>query len=383
MPFLGAADYLRSLAVFPFTFSANWGGHAVYAGLVGLVLLSIIVPRADSRRVAILMGLLIAAAFVAIYPVAYAILHAYARPRPWYRVPFVIHTLILAWVATWRPGCRRQQLVGLLVVLAVVLPGTHQTRQLWNELMVRAEREARYYLANPDKLLLSEEEAFWYSPASTRYTGWPRSTISIERTRPRRMRAGSRADIHDMALRQRRLCARRRLHRSIVQDLPDLNRRRCFRARLDQTSTAKASRPRKMSMRPSTPLRFVMVTEGRIASASILDRVFTGLHLQGAWVSGLLRIGTLLHRSQTRDRDGGRGPLLALHPAGGSGALGAGPETRRAHRVLSRRRLRRPGPGHAAGPVLQSAGDEGRPGPNDPAGRPGLGVHRRNGGSRS
>ena len=145
MPFLGPVDYLRSLAVFPFTFSANWGGHVIYAGIVGLVLLSVIVPRADSRRVAILMGLLIAAAFVAIYPVAYAILHAYALPRPWYRVPFVIHTLMLAWggyLATVYLS-RRQQLVGLLVVLVVVLPGTHQTRQLWNELMVRAEREAR------------------------------------------------------------------------------------------------------------------------------------------------------------------------------------------------------------------------------------------------
>lgn len=36
-------------------------------------------------------------------------------------------------------------------------------------------------------------------------------------------------------------------------------------------------------MNPLTPLKFVMVTEGRIASASILDRVFAGLHRQGCW----------------------------------------------------------------------------------------------------
>lgn len=36
-------------------------------------------------------------------------------------------------------------------------------------------------------------------------------------------------------------------------------------------------------MRPLPPLRFIMVTEGRIASAAILDRVFAGLHRQGAW----------------------------------------------------------------------------------------------------
>src|SRR5882724_5768280 len=38
-----------------------------------------------------------------------------------------------------------------------------------------------------------------------------------------------------------------------------------------------------VAMRPLTPLKFVMVTEGRIASASILDRVFSGIHRQGAW----------------------------------------------------------------------------------------------------
>jgi glycosyltransferase involved in cell wall biosynthesis len=36
-------------------------------------------------------------------------------------------------------------------------------------------------------------------------------------------------------------------------------------------------------MRLLTPLRFVMVTEGRIATASILDRVFDGLHRKGTW----------------------------------------------------------------------------------------------------
>jgi hypothetical protein len=164
MPFLGMADYMRSLAVFPFTFSANWGGYIIYAGIGFLALLSVIRPRGDSRRVAISMVLLTAAAFVAIYPVAYAILHAYSLPRPWYRVPFVIHTLMLAWAGylTTVYVSRRQQLACLVIILVVVLPGTHWTQQLWNERMVRAELEGRFYIENPDKLLLSEEEAFWY-----------------------------------------------------------------------------------------------------------------------------------------------------------------------------------------------------------------------------
>lgn len=36
-------------------------------------------------------------------------------------------------------------------------------------------------------------------------------------------------------------------------------------------------------MRALAPLKFIMVTEGRIASASILDRVFSELHRQGIW----------------------------------------------------------------------------------------------------
>ena len=164
MPFLGMVDYVRSLAVFPFTFSASWAGHVIYVGIVLMAVLSVISPRGDSRRVALSMGMLTAAAFVSIYPVAYAMLHAYWLPRPWYRVPFVIHTLMLVWggyLATVYLS-RKQQLACLLITLTVVLPGTHWTRQLWNERMLRAEREGKFYIENPDKLLLSEEEAFWF-----------------------------------------------------------------------------------------------------------------------------------------------------------------------------------------------------------------------------
>jgi hypothetical protein len=164
MPFLGPADYLRSLAVFPFTFSASWGGHVIYAGVIVLAVVSVIFPRGQSRRVAICMVLLTAALFVTMYPVTYAILHAYSRPRPWYRLPFVIHTLILIWGGYLAAMylSRKQQVACLVTALVIVLPGTHWTRELWNELMGRAEQEARFYLENPDKLLLSEEEASWF-----------------------------------------------------------------------------------------------------------------------------------------------------------------------------------------------------------------------------
>ena len=171
------------------------------------------------------MGMLTAAAFVSIYPVAYAMLHAYWLPRPWYRVPFVIHTLMLVWGGLSGHGVpiAKTAACRLLITLTVVLPGTHWTRQLWNERMLRAEREGKFYIENPDKLLLSEEEAFWFIAwGSTRCTGWRGSTISTFQPCGYALRRPGRPPIsHDLAICQRAFCrGNYSFHRSIAQDTP-------------------------------------------------------------------------------------------------------------------------------------------------------------------
>jgi len=116
---------------------------------------------------AILMFLIVlAASLFSIYPVSYAVLAIFKIPGTWYRAPFLINTLILFFggylVSVYISV--KWQVIGLLALLTILLPGTHATRQLWNERMTRAELEGKFYLENPDKLLFSEEEAYWFIP---------------------------------------------------------------------------------------------------------------------------------------------------------------------------------------------------------------------------
>jgi hypothetical protein len=51
-----------------------------------------------------------------------------------------------------------------VVALAVLLPGVAKTRALWVDLTSSAKREGKFYLAHPDRVLLSEQEASWFIP---------------------------------------------------------------------------------------------------------------------------------------------------------------------------------------------------------------------------
>jgi hypothetical protein len=76
----------------------------------------------------------------------------------------------------------------VVVVLAVLIPGAEKTRRLWAALTVSAEREAKFYLSNPDKILLSEQEAWWFIPGVHKmYSVGPPHYILLKDLRPGEM----------------------------------------------------------------------------------------------------------------------------------------------------------------------------------------------------
>jgi hypothetical protein len=104
------------------------------------------------------------AAMISILPVATAVVITYQTPGTWYRVPFILAALLVI-VLTWgssRLLPRPVALILLVLALALILPGMEKTHQYWDGRMAAAEREGRFYLENPDKLLYSEEEAWWF-----------------------------------------------------------------------------------------------------------------------------------------------------------------------------------------------------------------------------
>jgi hypothetical protein len=163
--FLNALEYFRFFTKLPYTMSSNYGGYCV----LGIIFwLAITYMRSSEKNywTILWMAALIASSLAVIVPVSFPLYTTIRRPDPWYRIVFVLNTLLLCFggYLAVRTTSRRNQIILAAVVLAVIIPGAEKTRRLWVTLTVSAEREAKFYLNNPDKVLLSEQEGWWFIP---------------------------------------------------------------------------------------------------------------------------------------------------------------------------------------------------------------------------
>jgi hypothetical protein len=172
-PAWSVGEYARSLRVLPYTFAASPSGWLYYGGLaVGAAWAFKREPRSVSRYV-ILMFVVFAAGLAATYPTAAALLLTYETPGTWYRAAFISCTVafIAGAYMLGRYANRKIQLASLCIFIAIVVPGMERTRVYWNGRFVRSEAEGRFYLAHPDRLIYSEEDATWFLPGLDRLYG--------------------------------------------------------------------------------------------------------------------------------------------------------------------------------------------------------------------
>jgi hypothetical protein len=50
------------------------------------------------------------------------------------------------------------------VAFVLLVPGAERARRLWVKMTANAQQEANFYLSNPDKVLLSDLEGYWFIP---------------------------------------------------------------------------------------------------------------------------------------------------------------------------------------------------------------------------
>jgi hypothetical protein len=165
VPLLTPWEYVRFLSKLPYTFSSNYGSYLIF-GLCMALYLYALLRRKDAAGMCVCFLGVIIVSLLAIFPVSYPLYGLIRRPDPWYRIVFLLNSIIVGFTTciVVRYTGRRVQGVLAVVTLAVLLPGIVKTRGLWTELTDSAEREGKFYLSNPDKLLLSEQEAWWFLP---------------------------------------------------------------------------------------------------------------------------------------------------------------------------------------------------------------------------
>lgn len=163
MPLVGMADYILLLQRFPYMLTASNLGYFVYFGIA--ILTIAVVRREQTARKTLLLAISLGgAALVALYPVTYALLLSYDNPGTWYRAPFLINTMVVMWLVYIISYFKSNfvQLISIVLIGLMVLPGTRQAQHQWLQRKLSSDREADFYLGNPDKLVYSEVDAPWF-----------------------------------------------------------------------------------------------------------------------------------------------------------------------------------------------------------------------------
>jgi hypothetical protein len=164
-PLLGISEYGEFLLRLPFSFSANIGAYIL---LLSWIIMFSRYCRSNSidTSVIIFFMIMLIVTIGSIYPVSYPLKITITNPGTWYRVAFLINTTCLLFggylVARFIRG-KWLQIFTVLVAVVLTL-GAVRTHNVWDHMLNRSYREAQFYLQNPEKLLYSQEPAYWFIP---------------------------------------------------------------------------------------------------------------------------------------------------------------------------------------------------------------------------
>jgi len=162
-----SASFLSRYYLFPirlpYIFAGSYGGYLLFALLLGLLFLALR-RRLLSRSQLIFLTGLFAVLCLTIFPVTAPVTDQFQRLGTWYRVVFLLNTVILA-VSAWLVSRMRLPRFGpfLGIVTAVVLFfGAWTTASKWDEVKQTYVREGQFYLKYPERLLYCKGRAPWF-----------------------------------------------------------------------------------------------------------------------------------------------------------------------------------------------------------------------------
>jgi hypothetical protein len=163
---LNPRQYLAFLSKLPYTVSANYGGYFVCGIVVLLAFQFLRSGRKSSATPLLYFAALFVLALAAVLPASMPLYGTIRFPGTWYRLIFIPHTLAIVccgWLAVRCTSPFVRTVIGV-VFLAILIPGVRKTDRVWAEMTASAEREGKFYLKYPDKILLSDQEAWWFIP---------------------------------------------------------------------------------------------------------------------------------------------------------------------------------------------------------------------------
>jgi hypothetical protein len=165
MPLLTVGQYPKFLSKLPYSLASNYGGYCL-CGIIAALCYYFARRSRENRQIILYFLAALALSLGPIFPASWPLYGTIRSPDPWYRILFLLNTVVIVFggYLAVRSLSRRMQLALAILAIAILIPGTEKTRRLWADMTTRAEREGKFYLNNPDKILLSEQVAWWFIP---------------------------------------------------------------------------------------------------------------------------------------------------------------------------------------------------------------------------
>lgn len=159
------SEYSKFLYVLPNTFTTNQNGYFVYLIILFVMICAVIKNKKNIFSVLFFI-ILIGTALLAIYIVSKSIMHSAKHPGTWYRGVFMLNTIILFFTAflTIKNFNKYFQTLIFIAIFSLTISGTQNAKKTWDSLKLLEEKEGKFYLANPNKLLISQANASWSIP---------------------------------------------------------------------------------------------------------------------------------------------------------------------------------------------------------------------------
>lgn len=157
-----AADFLVKLPAILAGGPLGWLAAGVWAAAI---LLALSRRELGWRHLAGPAALLLIT-LVTVFPASRPLWTGWEAPGTWSRIAFLPATVVLfagAWLLR-RLGDRRVVAAVVSVTALTLAVGAEGARRHWADAKSKYEAEGRFYVAHPDKLLLSDVPAWWYIP---------------------------------------------------------------------------------------------------------------------------------------------------------------------------------------------------------------------------
>ena len=165
-------QYLEFVGSLPYVFGSNRVGYLLLLFAVLIFLYAYFYKSQDSHENSksnllyniLLISLILVPNILALYPISRSVLETFHSPSTWYRVVIVINLYLIFIFSTVFVLRVPKLLKGLFLISLIVTVsyGAVKTKKWWSDRYRSLEAEGKFFIENPDKILYSEDPAYWF-----------------------------------------------------------------------------------------------------------------------------------------------------------------------------------------------------------------------------